>query len=71
MNLTDSEAKVFEAIRKSKPLPPTIRELCDATGITSTSVLRCYLDKLESKGFIQRLPRKSRGILLKKRVTPT
>jgi repressor LexA len=58
------EAKVLEAIRQSKPLPPTIRELCSATGITTTSVVVYYLEGLERKGYIERVPKIARGILL-------
>ena len=55
---------VLEAIRNSKPLTPTIRELMTATGVTSSSTLRYYLIKLEKLGEIKRVPRVSRGIIL-------
>jgi len=58
---------VYEAIKKSKPLTPTIRELMKATGITSSSVVRYYLDKLEEAGLIERVPRVARGIILKRK----
>jgi len=62
---------VLEAIRNSKPLTPTIRELMTATGVTSSSTLRYYLIKLETLGWIKRVPRVSRGIILtEKQLTP-
>lgn len=46
---------ILEVVRKSKPLPPTIRDLQKATGITSTSVVNYYLDILEKEGKIRRV----------------
>ena len=34
--------------------PPSIREIGNKTGITSTSVVNYYLDQLEKKGMIER-----------------
>jgi repressor LexA len=42
--------------------PPSIREICDKTGITSTSVVNYYLDQLEKTGWIARESHISRGI---------
>ncbi|MBX3046950.1 MAG: hypothetical protein KF698_08150 [Anaerolineales bacterium] len=42
--------------------PPTIRELCAKTDITSTSVMVYYLDMLEDVGAINRKPKDSRAI---------
>ena len=69
MNAIEREAQILEAIKKSMPMPPTLRELCDKTGVTSTSQMSYFLSRLEDKGLIERLPNKARGILLKKRVT--
>lgn len=43
---------------------PTIREICRATGIKSTSDVHRRLRYLEKKGYIQIIPRKCRGIRL-------
>lgn len=43
---------------------PTVRELCELSGIASTSLLRFYLKKLAEDGSIEYIPRISRGILL-------
>lgn len=44
--------------------PPSIREICDRTGITSTSMVNRYLDQLEEWGIIERDSNISRGIRL-------
>jgi len=62
---------VLTEIRNSKPLTPTIRELMTATGVTSSSTLWYCLIKLETLGWIKRVPRVSRGIILtEKQLTP-
>jgi repressor LexA len=42
--------------------PPSIREIGEKTGITSTSVVNYYLDQLEKMGKIERDRRISRGV---------
>ena len=42
--------------------PPSIREIGDRTGISSTSVVNYYLDQLVTMGYIQRESHISRGI---------
>lgn len=59
---------VLEVIRAAKPLPPTVRDIQEATGIPSTSVVTYYLDRLEEEGKIVRLRNKkghalTRGLL--------
>lgn len=44
--------------------PPTIREMGDALGISSTNGVRYLLDVLAQKGYIRRRPHVSRGIEL-------
>ncbi|HDQ72493.1 MAG TPA: transcriptional repressor LexA [Chloroflexi bacterium] len=44
--------------------PPSIREIGDAAGISSTSVVSYNLDRLEEKGYIDREPDVSRGLRL-------
>lgn len=50
--------KVFDFICSFKELndgnSPSLREIKDKTGITSTSVVTYYLDKLEIAGLIKR-----------------
>lgn len=42
--------------------PPTVREICDATGLASTSTVHGHLSKLEDHGYIVRDPAKPRAI---------
>ena len=43
-------------------LPPTVREICRATGIKSTSTVHALLESLEEQGLITRDPHNSRAI---------
>jgi repressor LexA len=61
--------KFMETYQKQYGYPPSIREICDTTEISSTSVVNYYLDQLEKWGYIKREKNISRGItLLKKAV---
>lgn len=42
--------------------PPTIREICNAVNLTSTSTVHSHLRTLETKGYIRRTPSKNRSI---------
>lgn len=44
--------------------PPTVREICEAVDLSSTSTVHGHLSRLEKKGFIQRDPTKPRAIEL-------
>ncbi len=61
--LTPAQQKVYDFIRLKKDdgIPPTIREICEATGFKSTSTVHAHLNSLEKLGYIKRLPN-SRGI---------
>lgn len=41
--------------------PPTVREICDAVGLSSTSTVHAHLETLERKGYIRRSPAKNRS----------
>jgi repressor LexA len=67
--LTERQKKILEVLEKfqvQSGYPPSIREICDRTGISSTSVVNYYLEQLQEMGFIQRDGRVSRGIRLVK-----
>ncbi len=42
--------------------PPTVREMCHAVKVTSTSTISYYLNKLESSGLIKKNPNKNRAL---------
>jgi repressor LexA len=58
--------RFLEEFISEKGYPPSIREICDHTQISSTSLVNYYLNQLEEMGFIQRGSNVSRGINLLK-----
>ncbi len=64
--LTEKQESVYNFLVKKlhSGLPPTVREICDATGIKSTSTVHAILNALEEYGYITRDARYSRAIRL-------
>ncbi|HHW30519.1 MAG TPA: transcriptional repressor LexA [Clostridiaceae bacterium] len=61
----DKQQKILDFLRKEveeKGYPPSVREICSAIGLKSTSTVHSYLAKLEKEGFIQKDPSKPRAI---------
>jgi repressor LexA len=56
--------KYMESYQKQFGYPPAIREICEETDVSSTSVVNYYLDQLEKWGYIKREKNISRGITL-------
>ena len=56
--------KYMETYQQQNGYPPAIREICEETGISSTSVVNYYLEQLEKWGYIKREKNISRGITL-------
>ncbi len=54
----------LQQYQRENKYPPSIREIGEKTGITSTSVVNYYLDQLEKKGMIERDRKISRGVRL-------
>jgi repressor LexA len=54
--LTESQQKVYDYLksRTQSGLPPTVREICKATGLRSTSSVHAHLRTLERLGYINR-----------------
>ena len=54
--LTKSQQKVYDYLIKTLPsgVPPTVREICRATGLRSTSTVHAHLKTLERLGYISR-----------------
>ena len=61
--------QVLDNFQRNTGYPPSIREICDQTDISSTSVVNYYLNQLEEMGYIQRDGRVSRGIRLLKPIS--
>lgn len=67
MNLSERQNKILGFVKTftlHNGYPPTIREIGEAVGITSTSVVNYNLDALQRAGFILRDRTVSRGIKL-------
>ena len=63
--LTDKQTQILEYIRHeilAKGYPPSIREICQAVDLKSTSSVHAQLSSLEAKGYIRRDLTKSRSI---------
>lgn len=63
--LKPKEQRVLDFINQTideQGYPPSVREICAALGIKSTSTAHMYIERLASKGHIQRLAGKSRAI---------
>lgn len=59
------QVEVYEFIKnqiKEKGYPPSVREICAAVGLKSTSTVHGHLERLEKKGLIRRDPTKPRTI---------
>lgn len=54
----------IEGFLAERGYPPTIREIGEAVGIASTSVVNYNLNKLVERGLIERVPEVSRGLRL-------
>lgn len=65
--ITEIEKRLLAAYKQFQAvhgLPPSIRDLMSLTGTTSSSVVRFWLIRLEERGYVQRMPYISRGIIL-------
>lgn len=65
MDLTEKQALIFDFIKEQQLLkgyPPSVREICSAVGLKSTSTVHSHLNKLEKLGYIRRDPTKPRAI---------
>lgn len=65
--LTDRQAKILEFIRdvtQARNYPPSVREIGEAVGLSSSSTVHNHLNQLERRGLIKRDPSKSRTVQL-------
>lgn len=64
-SLTKRQKTVYDYLKKeirAKGYPPSVREICKAVGLSSTSSVHAHLETLENKGYIKRSPLKNRSI---------
>ena len=65
VGLTERQRTILEVIRASvttRGYPPSIREIGDAVGLTSTSSVAHQLRTLERKGYLRRDPNRPRAV---------
>ena len=61
----DNQSKILEYIKQEiqeKGYPPSVREICQAVGLKSTSTVHGHLTRLEKKGLIRRDATKPRAL---------
>ncbi len=65
--LTDRQNKILDYIRyvtRVRSYPPSVREIGEAVGLSSSSTVHNHLNQLERRGLIKRDPSKSRTVQL-------
>lgn len=65
--LTKRQEDILEAIHQhveERGYPPSVREICDAVGLRSTSSVHAQLGTLEERGYLRRDPSKPRALEL-------
>ena len=63
--ITQKQSDILEFIKSelfSKGYPPTVRDICNAVNLKSTSSVHAHLETLEKNGYIRRDPTKPRAI---------
>jgi len=64
-DLSEKQLMILNFIKKelqAKGYPPSVREICQAVELKSTSTVHGHLNRLEKKGYIRRDPTKPRAI---------
>jgi repressor LexA len=65
--LTERQTKILDYIRyvtRIRSYPPSVREIGEAVGLSSSSTVHNHLNQLERRGLIKRDPSKSRTVQL-------
>ena len=71
--LKEREQRILDYMKneiRAKGYPPTVREICSALNIKSTSTVHKDIDNLEKKGFIKKDPSKPRALMIVDQDTP-
>lgn len=66
-DLSIRQSQVLDYIKeqiKLKGYPPSLREICNALGVKSTSTIYSHLNTLEKKGYLKKDPTKPRAITI-------
>lgn len=65
VEIKDKQAEIYKfliAFTEKKGYPPSVREICEAVSLKSTSTVHGHLKRLEKKGLIKRDPTKPRAL---------
>ena len=65
MELRDKQREIYDFLKvytENKGYPPSVREICEAVSLRSTSTVHGHLKRLEKKGLIKRDPTKPRAL---------
>lgn len=63
--ISDKQREILEYMKQeilNKGYPPTVRDICEAVNLKSTSSVHSHLETLEKNGYIRRDPTKPRAI---------
>src|SRR5579863_2837438 len=63
--LTGKRLEILDFIdrtQRERGYPPSVREICEAVGLTSTSTVHAHLSTLQKQGYLRRDPTKPRAI---------
>ena len=63
--ISDKQKEILEYMKQeilNKVYPPTVRDICEAVQLKSTSSVHSHLETLEKNGYIRRDPTKPRAI---------
>ncbi|MFW2490537.1 transcriptional repressor LexA [Clostridium chromiireducens] len=61
----DKQSEIYDFLKsytENKGYPPSVREICEAVSLRSTSTVHGHLKRLEKKGMIKRDPSKPRAL---------
>lgn len=65
LDIKDKQLEVYNFLKtytENRGFPPSVREICEAVGLSSTSTVHGHLKRLEKKGLIKRDPSKPRAL---------
>ena len=63
--ITEKQREILEYLKQeiiNRGYPPSIREICEAVSLKSTSSVHSHLESLEKNGYIRKNPTKTRAI---------
>jgi repressor LexA len=64
-DVKDKQSEIYDFLKTytgTKGYPPSVREICEAVSLRSTSTVHGHLKRLEKKGMIKRDPSKPRAL---------